>query len=306
MQKTIINTAITMKIFPSSFPAKRLNNKKYKSELDFYNELSKEYIEVDTAQVFYSPVFSERNERRDIDFVIVDEARGVIFIELKGGALVRGGSVWRRNGDCADTEIDRQINFQKAISTRLFNDVRFDGRRGDIPFYNLLAIPDAILQFERNVIHGFDGIIDYSAIESGIRQYIQSVIPVRERDGYVNPITKGEFEQMWFKLATAVLQNEDLDAGAELEEIIGVPLDEIESSVGSDAPPQNHGKPWTMQEERYLYDLFVSDADLHDIAEAMERQVGGIKARLRRLGLIDRHGDRIEPIPEFKSYSRRP
>lgn len=295
-----------MKIFPSTFPAKRLRNKKYKAELDFYVELSREYIDVDSVQVFYSPVFSERNERRDIDFVIVDGARGVIFIELKGGALVREGSVWRRNGECADKEIERQIEFQNAISARLFSDVRFEGGHGNVPFYNILAIPDAILQFERNVIKGIDGIIDYAAVEAGIRQYIQSVIPVRARDGYVDPITSGEFEQMWFKLATAVLQNEDLDAGAELEEIIGVPLSEIESSVESDAPPPNHGKPWTMKEERYLYDLFMSNLDLHDIAEAMERRVGGIKARLQRLGLLDRHGDKVEPVPEFKSYSRRP
>ena len=295
-----------MKIFPSNFPNKRLSNNKFNSEHNFYNHLSQQYIDIDTVQVFYAPAFTERNERRDIDFVLVDEARGVIFIELKGGAHVRDGSVWRRNGDCADNEIRSQIEFQKAISAKLFNDVRFENNRGTVPFYNLLAIPDSILRFERNAIEGVDGVIDFLAIENGIRNYIQTTIPVRERDGYVDPITQSEFEQIWFKFAAAVLQNDELDAGAELEEIMGVPLSEIESSTGCDALPPNHGKPWTMQEERELYENYISGSDLHEIAEAMERRVGGIRARLKRLGLLDRNGDKIEPVPEFRSYSRRP
>jgi hypothetical protein len=294
-----------MKIFPSNFPARRLKNPKYGAELSFFNELSKEYLDVDAVQVFYSPVFTEPNEKRDIDFVIVDESRGIIFIELKGGAQVKSGSVWRRDGECIDNEVDRQINFQRGVSARIFRDVRFETEHNGVPFYHLLAVPDSLLRFERNRLTGLHGIIDHTAIEGGIRNYIRSAIPVRERDGYVNRISKREFEQIWFKFATAVLNNEDLDAGEELEEITGVPLGEITQSISRDEEPTNHGKPWTMDDERYLYNLYLANPDLQKIAEIMERRLGGIKARLQRLGLLDRSGQKVDPVPEFKSYSRR-
>lgn len=47
------------------------------------------------------------------------------------------------------------------------------------------------------------------------------------------------------------------------------------------------GKPWTADEERQLRDEFERDVPIPEIAKRHQRKVGGIRSRLKRLGLLD-------------------
>ena len=63
--------------------------------------------------------------------------------------------------------------------------------------------------------------------------------------------------------------------------------------------PARQGKPWSEEEERQLYASFVAGKPLDLICASHERSNGGIASRLRRLGLIDRNGEIIDPPPPF-------
>jgi len=68
----------------------------------------------------------------------------------------------------------------------------------------------------------------------------------------------------------------------------------------SEAPmPARQGKPWSEEEDRQLYASFVAGKPLDLIVAAHERAKGGITARLKRFGLIDRHGETVDPPPPF-------
>lgn len=47
------------------------------------------------------------------------------------------------------------------------------------------------------------------------------------------------------------------------------------------------GQPWTKEQDALLVDLFQKHAPIGEVAAALERTRGGIKGRLRRLGLIE-------------------
>ena len=63
--------------------------------------------------------------------------------------------------------------------------------------------------------------------------------------------------------------------------------------------PARQGKPWSEEEDRQLYASFVAGKPLELIVAAHERGKGGITSRLKRLGLIDRNGEIIDPPPPF-------
>jgi len=65
------------------------------------------------------------------------------------------------------------------------------------------------------------------------------------------------------------------------------------------AVPSRQGKAWSVEEDRDLYDAFLSGQAAPDIAFKHERSVGGIRSRLTRLGLLDQDGRRVEPVPPF-------
>jgi hypothetical protein len=65
------------------------------------------------------------------------------------------------------------------------------------------------------------------------------------------------------------------------------------------------GKAWSVDEDRRLYDGFVGGQSTNALASVHERSVGGIRARLVRLGLIDENGVVVEPIPPFAPATRR-
>ena len=64
------------------------------------------------------------------------------------------------------------------------------------------------------------------------------------------------------------------------------------------------GIPWSETEDRHLYDCFTSGMATSVLASIHGRSVGGIKARLRRLGLIDSYGVVTSPPPSFIVISR--
>lgn len=71
------------------------------------------------------------------------------------------------------------------------------------------------------------------------------------------------------------------------------------------ALPERQGKPWTEEEDTLLYDSFVAGQPLEVIAAVHQRGEGGIRSRLRLLGLIDRYGEVIDPPPPFVRPERK-
>src|SRR5690348_11275153 len=69
--------------------------------------------------------------------------------------------------------------------------------------------------------------------------------------------------------------------------------------------PARQGQAWTNEEDRRLYDSFLAGQPIDSIASVHRRSAGGIRARLRRLGLIDENGETIEPPPPFAAPERR-
>jgi DNA replication protein DnaC len=63
--------------------------------------------------------------------------------------------------------------------------------------------------------------------------------------------------------------------------------------------PERHGTAWSAEEEKKLYDAFVSGMAIADIAAAHERKPGGIRAYLQKLGLLDAEGNVVSPRPDF-------
>lgn len=49
--------------------------------------------------------------------------------------------------------------------------------------------------------------------------------------------------------------------------------------------PENNGKPWTKEDEEHLISLYQNGLTKKEIAKEFGRTVGGISARMARLGL---------------------
>jgi hypothetical protein len=69
--------------------------------------------------------------------------------------------------------------------------------------------------------------------------------------------------------------------------------------------PVRQGQAWTNEEDRQLYDSFLAGQPINIMASVHQRSAGGIRARLRRLGLIDENGEVVEPPPPFAVPDRR-
>lgn len=72
--------------------------------------------------------------------------------------------------------------------------------------------------------------------------------------------------------------------------------DNIEAIVGSknekeDPLSEFHGRPWTEAHDECLIDLFKKNVSVSEIAFTLKRTDGGIRARLKRLGLIENRSD---------------
>src|ERR1700730_7692397 len=67
----------------------------------------------------------------------------------------------------------------------------------------------------------------------------------------------------------------------------------------SDTTPDRAGMKWDHGEDNSLYDAFTDDFDLNETARRHRRKPGGIRSRLRRLGLIDGNNIKIVPKPPF-------
>jgi hypothetical protein len=65
------------------------------------------------------------------------------------------------------------------------------------------------------------------------------------------------------------------------------------------ALPPRRGQAWSEEEDRQLYEGFLAGHAMDRMASAHQRSIGGIAARLRRLGLIDANGEIVEPPPPF-------
>jgi hypothetical protein len=65
------------------------------------------------------------------------------------------------------------------------------------------------------------------------------------------------------------------------------------------------GKAWSADEDRQLYDGFVSGTPVAVLASVHQRSAGGIRSRLGRLGLIDQNGEVVDPAPPFAAVVTR-
>ena len=80
----------------------------------------------------------------------------------------------------------------------------------------------------------------------------------------------------------------------------------MSEELPSASPRDRQGLPWSEKEERHLYDGFLSGQTIDAMAALHRRGEGGIRSRLRLLGLIDENGNAIDPPPAFEaSKSRR-
>ena len=50
---------------------------------------------------------------------------------------------------------------------------------------------------------------------------------------------------------------------------------------------ENEGQPWTKEQEDQLLDLYLKNVPVSEIAATMKRSGSGIKARLKKLGIVD-------------------
>ncbi len=68
-------------------------------------------------------------------------------------------------------------------------------------------------------------------------------------------------------------------------------IDAIISSANSKkktaTASENQGQPWTLVQEECLVDLFNKNVPVSEIAVTLKRSEGGVRARLKRLGLIN-------------------
>ncbi|MFG0250179.1 MAG: hypothetical protein ACF8OB_14925 [Phycisphaeraceae bacterium JB051] len=64
-------------------------------------------------------------------------------------------------------------------------------------------------------------------------------------------------------------------------------LERLDSSQITERP-NNAGKPWTESDDRHLSEAFEKDPTIHLLAQRYGRTEGAIKARLVRLGLIEK------------------
>ena len=66
----------------------------------------------------------------------------------------------------------------------------------------------------------------------------------------------------------------------------------------------NAGSPWTLEEEKRLYEETSREMPVADIAAAHGRTTGAIQSRQRRMGLKDEEGRPVSPLPAFRSCLR--
>jgi hypothetical protein len=66
-----------------------------------------------------------------------------------------------------------------------------------------------------------------------------------------------------------------------------------------------HGHFWFLEEERRLYDGFIAGEPLENLAKTFGRKESSLVKRLRKLGVIDEDGNRVQPMPDFAPRSRR-
>ncbi len=67
----------------------------------------------------------------------------------------------------------------------------------------------------------------------------------------------------------------------------------------SKSNPERHGLAWSLEEEKQIYDAFIAGVPVKELAETHQRTTGGIRGCLRKLGLIDEDGKKIDPTPPF-------
>lgn len=62
-----------------------------------------------------------------------------------------------------------------------------------------------------------------------------------------------------------------------------------QEEIASEAELQ--GSPWTSAQEECMVDLFQKNVSISEIAVALKRTPEGIRARLKKLGLIEHRND---------------
>ena len=74
--------------------------------------------------------------------------------------------------------------------------------------------------------------------------------------------------------------------------------DNIEAIVNAKAykpnsPIAHQGQPWTIEQDKALAEMYRSGTSVREIAAALGRTLGGISARLKRLGLVENGSDAL-------------
>ena len=64
-----------------------------------------------------------------------------------------------------------------------------------------------------------------------------------------------------------------------------------QKASASEKTAEYQGQPWTTTYDETLIDLFQKNVPISEIAVTMKRSEGGIRARLKKLGFIEKHSD---------------
>lgn len=64
-----------------------------------------------------------------------------------------------------------------------------------------------------------------------------------------------------------------------------------QKTSASEKTAEYQGQPWTTTYDETLIDLFQKNVPISEIAVTLKRSDGGIRARLKKLGLIDKRSD---------------
>lgn len=129
-------------MYPAAFPFDISKNPKRTAEQQVYEKLRQEYA-ADSAEVriFYSVLCPDT--RHDIDFVILDRNRDLVFIEVKGGTDIKGDKlIQNKAGDISEKIRAKHLVMQEVYRSlsSLFpeKDQKFLG------YKKVLILPDAL------------------------------------------------------------------------------------------------------------------------------------------------------------------
>lgn len=176
-------------LYPTEFPHE--NDPSRQAEKRIFQQLCREF-NTDNAgksiedefygKVFYSPYHHKHGS--DIDFVIIDPERGVLFLEVKGGSGFHKGQL-KQKQKLTDKNISKDLASKRGTITQFASMLKNHLGYKKINIHKILLLPDAS---ERVCVDKWDLVLTKKELDLGIRHSIISEIDVFSKNGKVLPL----------------------------------------------------------------------------------------------------------------------